>query len=168
MHERKSIMAKHADAFIALPGLLIGIIHYFILLLTFIARINWMDKAAKAQTLICAQVQEGHGSDGGNHRAVRKADKVVSGIALPFGSDKLYTASIDETLRVWDYQFGQCTAEINVGGEVGCMINEGPWIFVGIPNCTMVQDQPCTSHRCHKPMTKNPKPKISYPFNIVL
>ncbi|XP_024028274.1 zinc finger CCCH domain-containing protein 63 [Morus notabilis] len=60
--------------------------------------------------------------------------KVVSGIAFPFGSDKLYTGSKDETVRVWDCQSGQCTAVINLGGEVGCMINEGPWIFVGLLN----------------------------------
>ncbi|KAH7557561.1 hypothetical protein JRO89_XS11G0181000 [Xanthoceras sorbifolium] len=59
---------------------------------------------------------------------------VVSGIALPSGSDKLYTGSKDETVRVWDCASGQCMGVINLGGEVGCMINEGPWIFVGIPN----------------------------------
>lgn len=60
--------------------------------------------------------------------------KVITGIALPTGSDKLYTGSKDETVRVWDCQSGQCMAVINLGGEVGCMINEGPWIFVGVPN----------------------------------
>lgn len=60
--------------------------------------------------------------------------KVVSGISFPTGSDKLYTGSKDETVRVWDCQSGQCAAVINVGGEVGCMISEGPWVFVGIPN----------------------------------
>lgn len=60
--------------------------------------------------------------------------KVVSGIALPSGSDKLYTGSTDETVRVWDCQSGQCAHVINLGGEVGCMISEGPWIFVGAPN----------------------------------
>ncbi|KAL9335716.1 hypothetical protein Peur_072897 [Populus x canadensis] len=60
--------------------------------------------------------------------------KVISGIALPSGSDKLYTGSKDETVRVWDCQSGQCTGVINLGGEVGCMISEGPWIFVGLPN----------------------------------
>lgn len=60
--------------------------------------------------------------------------KVVSGIAMPSGSDKLYTGSNDETVRVWDCQSGQCIAVINLGGEVGCMISEGPWLFVGIPN----------------------------------
>ncbi|KAK2366917.1 zinc finger CCCH domain-containing protein [Trifolium repens] len=60
--------------------------------------------------------------------------KVVSGIAMPSGSDKLYTGSTDETVRAWDCQSGQCIAVINLGGEVGCMISEGPWLFVGIPN----------------------------------
>uniref|UniRef100_A0A2P2M7Z3 Uncharacterized protein MANES_06G142500 n=1 Tax=Rhizophora mucronata TaxID=61149 RepID=A0A2P2M7Z3_RHIMU len=60
--------------------------------------------------------------------------KLVSAIALPSGSDKLYTGSKDETVRVWDCQSGQCTGVVNVGGEVGCMITEGPWIFVAIPN----------------------------------
>lgn len=31
----------------------------------------------------------------------------MSGIALPSGSDKLYTGSKDETVRVWDCQSGQ-------------------------------------------------------------
>lgn len=34
-------------------------------------------------------------------------EQVVSGIAFPFGSDKLYTGSKDETVRVWDCQSGQ-------------------------------------------------------------
>ncbi|XP_059667024.1 zinc finger CCCH domain-containing protein 48-like [Cornus florida] len=60
--------------------------------------------------------------------------KVVSGITLPSGSDKLYTGSKDETVRVWDCQSGQCTSVINLGSEIGCMLSEGPWIFVGLPN----------------------------------
>ncbi|XP_039114925.1 zinc finger CCCH domain-containing protein 17 [Dioscorea cayenensis subsp. rotundata] len=60
--------------------------------------------------------------------------KVITGIALPAGSDKLYSGSKDESVRVWDCQTGQCVGVINLGGEIGCMISEGPWIFVGIPN----------------------------------
>ncbi|XP_020572439.1 LOW QUALITY PROTEIN: zinc finger CCCH domain-containing protein 17-like [Phalaenopsis equestris] len=60
--------------------------------------------------------------------------KGVSGFALPAGSDKLYTGSKDESVRLWDCETGQCAGLINLGGEVGCMIDEGPWIFVGIPN----------------------------------
>ncbi|OMO85979.1 hypothetical protein CCACVL1_09884 [Corchorus capsularis] len=57
----------------------------------------------------------------------------VSGISLP-GLDKLYTGSKDGTVRAWDTSSGQCMGVINLGGEVGCMISEGPWLFVGIPN----------------------------------
>ena len=32
----------------------------------------------------------------------------------------------------------QCVGVINLGGEVGCMISEGPWVFVGIPNFVKV------------------------------
>lgn len=33
----------------------------------------------------------------------------------------------------------QCMGVINLGGEVGCMISEGPWLFVGIPNFVKVR-----------------------------
>ncbi|WOL07509.1 zinc finger CCCH domain-containing protein 17 isoform X1 [Canna indica] len=61
-------------------------------------------------------------------------EKAVSGITLPSGSDKLYSGSKDESVRAWDCQTGQCVGVINMGGEVGCMISEGPWIFIGVPN----------------------------------
>ncbi|XP_028768529.1 zinc finger CCCH domain-containing protein 48 isoform X2 [Neltuma alba] len=61
--------------------------------------------------------------------------KVVTGISLPSGSDKLYTGSKDESVRLWDCRSGQCLAVIGLGCEVGCMICEGPWLFVGVPNC---------------------------------
>ncbi|XP_058104731.1 zinc finger CCCH domain-containing protein 17-like [Magnolia sinica] len=64
--------------------------------------------------------------------------KAVSGIAFPSGSDKLYSGSNDESVRVWDCQTGQCAGVVNLGGEVGCMISEGPWVFVGIPNAVKV------------------------------
>ena len=34
-------------------------------------------------------------------------EQVVSGIAFPLGSDKLYTGSTDEPVRVWDCQSGK-------------------------------------------------------------
>lgn len=61
-------------------------------------------------------------------------EKVVTGIALPSGSDKLYTGSKDENVRVWDCQSGKCAGVINLGTEIGCMLSEGPWVFVGLTN----------------------------------
>ncbi|KAK9914215.1 hypothetical protein M0R45_038006 [Rubus argutus] len=46
----------------------------------------------------------------------------------------LYWKARMKLLRVWDFQSAQCLGVINLGGEVGCMISNGPWIFVGIPN----------------------------------
>ena len=40
---------------------------------------------------------------------------------------------------LWFYYISlQCKAVIQLGGEVGCMINEGHWVFVGIPNAVKV------------------------------
>lgn len=33
----------------------------------------------------------------------------------------------------------QCAAVVNLGGEIGCMISEGPWVFVGLPNLVKVR-----------------------------
>lgn len=60
--------------------------------------------------------------------------KVITGIALPSGSDKLYTGSNDSTVKVWDCQSGQCVGNFNLACEVGCLVNEGAWVFVGIPH----------------------------------
>ncbi|KAL6004612.1 hypothetical protein ACLOJK_005167 [Asimina triloba] len=58
----------------------------------------------------------------------------VSGIVLPSSSNRLYSASKDESVRIWDCQSGQCAAVVNLGVEIGCMITKGPWIFVGLVN----------------------------------
>ncbi|KAE9598478.1 hypothetical protein Lal_00027010 [Lupinus albus] len=60
--------------------------------------------------------------------------KVVTGIALPVGSEKLYSGSTDGTVRQWDCHTGRCANVTHCGGEVTSLISEGPWIFVGVHN----------------------------------
>ncbi|CDP07935.1 unnamed protein product [Coffea canephora] len=49
----------------------------------------------------------------------RRHNKAVAGIALPSGSDKLFPGSRDGP---------------NEGREIGCLITEGSWVFVGLHN----------------------------------
>ncbi|KAJ9691693.1 hypothetical protein PVL29_013774 [Vitis rotundifolia] len=60
--------------------------------------------------------------------------KAISGIVLPSGSEKLYTASGDGYIRVWDCHTGHCDGAVNLGGEIGSFISAGPWVFAGIKN----------------------------------
>ncbi|KAG7544063.1 WD40 repeat [Arabidopsis thaliana x Arabidopsis arenosa] len=60
--------------------------------------------------------------------------KDLKGIALPQGSDKLFSVSSDGTLRIWDCNSGQCVHSINLQAEPGSLISEGPWVFLGLPN----------------------------------
>ena len=39
-------------------------------------------------------------------------------------------------------QTGQCANVINIGGEVGSVCSEGPWLFVGVPNVVKVSLKP--------------------------
>ncbi|KAK4483439.1 hypothetical protein RD792_010626 [Penstemon davidsonii] len=64
--------------------------------------------------------------------------KAISGISLPSGSHKLYSGGKDKCIRAWDCSSGQCAGSVCLDGEVGCLINEGPWVFVGLPNTVKV------------------------------
>ncbi|CAO2161379.1 unnamed protein product [Urochloa humidicola] len=59
--------------------------------------------------------------------------EAISGISVPRGSDKLYSGSIDGSVRVWDRNSGKCIDVIKMGGKIGCMITHGPWVLIGIP-----------------------------------
>ncbi|XP_073061597.1 zinc finger CCCH domain-containing protein 48-like isoform X2 [Primulina eburnea] len=61
-------------------------------------------------------------------------DKAMSGVALPFGCDKLFSAGKDKCIRTWDCNSGQCVGSVDIDSDIGCLINEGPWVFVGLPN----------------------------------
>ncbi|KAL9689978.1 hypothetical protein QQ045_010371 [Rhodiola kirilowii] len=67
-------------------------------------------------------------------------NKAISGIALPSGSDKLYSASIDGTLCHWNCHTGQCADVVHLEGEIGSLACEGPWLFVGIPNSILAKN----------------------------
>ncbi|GLU02314.1 hypothetical protein SLE2022_195680 [Rubroshorea leprosula] len=60
--------------------------------------------------------------------------KDVTGIVLPTGSDKLFTSSSDGTMCIWNCNTGECVASGNLGGEIGCLISEGTWVFAGLKN----------------------------------
>ncbi|WJX87155.1 hypothetical protein P8452_69374 [Trifolium repens] len=60
--------------------------------------------------------------------------KLVTGITLPVGTNKLFSGSTDGTVRIWDCYSGQCANVINLGAEVNSLISEGTWIFVGLSN----------------------------------
>lgn len=59
--------------------------------------------------------------------------KAIRGIAFPSDSGKLYSGGQDKKVIVWDCQTGQ-GRDIPLNDEVGCLMSEGPWIFVGLPN----------------------------------
>ncbi|EEF50425.1 zinc finger CCCH domain-containing protein 48 [Ricinus communis] len=61
-------------------------------------------------------------------------DQAVSGITLPPRCDKLFSASSDGTVHVWDCHTGETTRVISLGDEIGSLISEGPWTFIGLPN----------------------------------
>ncbi|XP_010466184.1 PREDICTED: zinc finger CCCH domain-containing protein 59-like [Camelina sativa] len=62
--------------------------------------------------------------------------KDIKGIALPQGSDKLFSVSSDDTLRIWDCHTGHCVHTINLQAEAaaGSLISEGSWVFLGLQN----------------------------------
>lgn len=61
-------------------------------------------------------------------------EKAIRGISLPSGSDKLYSGSSDGTARIWDCNTGHCAHSTNLDGEVGSLITEGHWVFIGMKN----------------------------------
>ncbi|KAI3780453.1 hypothetical protein L2E82_10434 [Cichorium intybus] len=58
--------------------------------------------------------------------------EAITGIALPSRSNKLFCGSKDKSLRVWDCNSGQCGVVVDFDDECGTLVNEGPWIFVGL------------------------------------
>uniref|UniRef100_A0A7N0TLX0 C3H1-type domain-containing protein n=1 Tax=Kalanchoe fedtschenkoi TaxID=63787 RepID=A0A7N0TLX0_KALFE len=92
---------------------------------------------------------------------LRGHKQAVSGINLPSCSDKLFTGSGDGTLRLWDCSTGKCDEKENVfsmGTEVGCLISEGPLVFIGVLNAIWNGDilawKPCLETQTFKLVAK--------------
>ncbi|KAG6435716.1 hypothetical protein SASPL_100591 [Salvia splendens] len=60
--------------------------------------------------------------------------KAITGISLPSVGDKLYSSSKDGSVRAWDCNNGQVVGSVMIGGDVGCLVAEGPWLFAGSQN----------------------------------
>ncbi|KAJ8639538.1 hypothetical protein MRB53_016232 [Persea americana] len=55
-------------------------------------------------------------------------EKAVSGITLPQGSNKLFSACED----------GVCAGSLNLGGKIRCVLGAVPWVFIVVPNAIKV------------------------------
>ncbi|XXG61980.1 hypothetical protein AAC387_Pa05g0446 [Persea americana] len=77
------------------------------------------------QPFVCLATLKGH-------------EKAVSGITLPQGSNKLFSASEDGIVRAWDCDTGKCAGSLNLGGKIGCILCAGPWVFIGVSNAIKV------------------------------
>ncbi|KAL8109369.1 hypothetical protein AgCh_025459 [Apium graveolens] len=53
-------------------------------------------------------------------------------------ANMLYSISKDKSMRVWNCHTGQCGEVVNFGDECGCLMCEGPCIFVGFPNAIKI------------------------------
>lgn len=64
--------------------------------------------------------------------------QVITGISLPSVGDKLYSSSKDGSVRAWDCNNGQVVGSVMIGGDVGCLVAEGSWLFAGSQNVVKV------------------------------
>ncbi|XP_039029107.1 zinc finger CCCH domain-containing protein 48-like isoform X2 [Hibiscus syriacus] len=77
----------------------------------------------------------------GDNKVVRKTEKVcdywVQGNCNYGDRCKfLHSWYLGEDFTLLNHldEHQKCMGVLNLGGEVGCMISEGPWLFVGLPN----------------------------------
>ncbi|KAF2302968.1 hypothetical protein GH714_012103 [Hevea brasiliensis] len=113
------------------------------------------DKTVESSTKACENSMSDECDKGGGCQFLHSClwGLAVSGIALLLRCDKFLSGLSDRTIHVWDCNTGQSTSVINLGGKIGALINEGPWIFIGLPNT--VKDGAILAW---KGTTKNPKP----------
>ncbi|KAJ4797322.1 zinc finger WD40 repeat protein 1 [Rhynchospora pubera] len=64
--------------------------------------------------------------------------KAITAILLPSASDELISSSEDGTLKFWNCHTGECISTRNFDSEIGCIMSDGPWLFVGLRNSIKV------------------------------
>ncbi|KAJ4845362.1 hypothetical protein Tsubulata_028014 [Turnera subulata] len=96
---------------------------------------NWLSSGTCTRGLTCGFLHSWCSADGVSMVArLSGRDEAVSGIALPLGSDKLFSSSIDGSLRIWDCHSGRCVNVINLGDKIWSLITQGPWMFACMRN----------------------------------
>eukprot|EP00268_Persea_americana_P051637 TRINITY_DN5717_c0_g1_i7.p1 TRINITY_DN5717_c0_g1~~TRINITY_DN5717_c0_g1_i7.p1 ORF type:complete len:307 (-),score=34.40 TRINITY_DN5717_c0_g1_i7:723-1643(-) len=71
-------------------------------------------------------------------RSVPIGLRAVSGITLPQGSNKLFSACEDGVVSAWDCYTGKCAGSLNLGGKIRCVLGAVPWVFIVVPNAIKV------------------------------
>ncbi|CAN0870293.1 Zinc finger CCCH domain-containing protein 17 [Linum grandiflorum] len=63
-------------------------------------------------------------------------NSAVTGLSLPpvGGVDKLFSGGNDGLVQAWDCISGQIAGTLDVGGKIGCLVTDGDWLYVGLPN----------------------------------
>ncbi|KAF8015096.1 hypothetical protein BT93_H0787 [Corymbia citriodora subsp. variegata] len=58
--------------------------------------------------------------------------ETITGVGLSSGTGMLFSGSKDGTVRSWDCSTGACVRVFQVSREVGSLVTEGSWVFVGV------------------------------------
>ncbi|CAN0924650.1 Zinc finger CCCH domain-containing protein 17 [Linum grandiflorum] len=63
-------------------------------------------------------------------------ESAVTGLSLPAvgGGNKLFSGGGDGLVQAWDSISGQIAGTLDVGGEIGCLVTEGDWLYLGLPS----------------------------------
>ncbi|KAI3764115.1 hypothetical protein L2E82_14118 [Cichorium intybus] len=66
-----------------------------------------------------------------------KAENILLGLGynrdcFAIWIQQAFCGSKDKSLRFWDCNSGECGVVVDFDGECGTLVNEGPWIFVGL------------------------------------
>lgn len=60
--------------------------------------------------------------------------KTITGLVFPSHTQYLVSTSQEKSLKLWNCHTGQCDQVHNFDGEIGSIIHQAGWIFIGLPN----------------------------------